>query len=34
MEKKYKHAPDFGISGNYNQQNVQLFKDKIIEHIK
>ena len=34
IQKKYKHAPDFGISGNYNQENAQLFKDKIIEHMK
>ena len=24
IQKKYKHAPDFGISGNYNQENAQL----------
>ena len=34
IQKKYKHAPDFGISGNYNQKNAQLFKDKIVEHMK
>lgn len=34
IQKKYKHAPDFGISGNFNQKNAQLFKDKIIEHMK
>ena len=34
IQKKYKHATDFGISGNYNQENAQLFKDKIIEHMK
>src|SRR5210317_1098115 len=34
IQKKYKHAPDFGISGNYNHKNAQLFKDKIIEHMK
>ena len=27
IQKKYKHAPDFGISGNYNQENAQLLKN-------
>lgn len=34
IQKKYKHAPNFGISDNYNQKNAQLFKNKIIEHMK
>ena len=34
IQKKYKHVPDFGISGNFNQKNAQLFKNKIIEHMK
>ena len=34
IQKKYKHATDFGVSGNYNWENAQLFKDKIIEHMK
>lgn len=34
IQKKYKHASDFGISGNFNQKNAQLFKDKIIKHMK
>jgi hypothetical protein len=34
IQKKYKHAPDFGVSGNYNLENAQLFKDKVIEHMK
>jgi hypothetical protein len=34
IQKKYKHATDFGLSGNYNLENAQLFKDKIIEHMK
>lgn len=25
IQKRYKHARDFGISSNYNQENVQLF---------
>jgi hypothetical protein len=34
IQKKYKHATDFEVSGNYNLENAQLFKDKIIEHMK
>jgi hypothetical protein len=34
IQKKFKHAPDFGVSGNYNPKNAQLFKDKIIQHMK
>jgi hypothetical protein len=34
IQKKFKHAPDFGISGNSSQENEKLFKDKIIEHMK
>jgi hypothetical protein len=34
IQKKYKHAIDFKVSGNYNPENAQLFKDKIIEHMK
>lgn len=34
IQKKYKQVPNFGISGNFNQKNAQLFKDKIIEHMK
>lgn len=33
FKKKYKHAGDFGISGNSNDKNTQLFKNKIIEHM-
>jgi hypothetical protein len=34
IQKRYKHAIDFKVSGNYNPENAQLFKDKIIEHMK
>jgi hypothetical protein len=34
IQKKFKHAIDFGVSGNYNPENAQLFKDKIIQHMK
>ena len=34
IQMKYKHAPDFGISGNYNKKNAKLWIDKIIEHMK
>jgi hypothetical protein len=30
IQKKYKHVTDFGVSGNYNLENAQLFKDKIL----
>jgi hypothetical protein len=33
IQKKYKHAIDFKVSGNYNAENARLFKDKIIEHM-
>lgn len=34
IQKKYKYAKDFGILGNFSQNNAQLFKDKIIRHMK
>ena len=34
LQKKYKHARDFEISGNYNLENAGLLKDKIIQHMK
>jgi len=33
IQKKYKHAPDFGISGNYNQENAQLLKDDQLDNM-
>jgi hypothetical protein len=34
LQKKYKHARDFEISGNYNKENAQLYKEKIIQHMQ
>jgi hypothetical protein len=34
IQKKFKHAPDFGVLGNYTPENAPLFKDKIIQHMK
>ena len=34
IQAKFKHAERFGIIGNYNKQNVELYKQKIMEHIK
>jgi hypothetical protein len=33
LQAKFKHAPDFGIPGNYNKANAQAFKDALIAHI-
>ena len=32
--KKFKHAGDFGILGDPNRKNFELFKDRIAEHIR
>lgn len=34
IRQKFKHAKDFGVMGNGNRENYELFKDKIIEHMK
>ena len=34
VRKKFKHAPDFGILGNPNRKNYELFKDRIVDHMK
>lgn len=34
VRRKFKHATDFGILGNPNRQNYELFKDKLVEHMK
>lgn len=34
VRKKFKHAPDFGILGNPNRKNYELFKDRIVGHMK
>ncbi|UAC47345.1 hypothetical protein K6959_11570 [Bacillus aquiflavi] len=34
LQKKYKHAGDFGIKGNYNKVNAELFEKEIIKHVE
>lgn len=34
VRRKFKDAPDFGVIDNPNRENVELFKDKITEHMK
>ena len=34
IQLKFKHANDFGVIGNPNRENFELFKDKVIEHMK
>lgn len=34
LQKKFNHAKDFGISGNYNPAQGDLFQRKLIEHMK
>ena len=34
VRQKFKHAPDFGILGNPNRKNYELFKDRIVGHMK
>lgn len=33
LAKKFKHAGDFGVKGNYNQQNVAKLKSAIEKHV-
>ncbi|HEU5128588.1 MAG TPA: colicin D domain-containing protein [Glycomyces sp.] len=33
LNKKFKHAEDFGIEGNNNRANQQKFKEALIEHV-
>ena len=33
IQKKYKHAPDFGVTGHWNKQNGEAFKQAILNHI-
>lgn len=33
LQKKWKHAPDFGVSGNYNKENANAFKEAIENHV-
>lgn len=32
--KKFKHADDFGVIGNPCRKNFEIFKNKIIDHMK
>lgn len=34
LQKKFKHAKDFGILGDYNSAKGNLFQRKLIEHMK
>jgi hypothetical protein len=34
VQKKFKHAADFGVIGNPNRENFELFKDKMAEHMR
>ncbi len=33
LHKKFRHAPDFGVSGNLNKGNVKKFAEAIKSHI-
>jgi hypothetical protein len=33
LAKKFKHANDFGVKGNYNHENVEKFKSAIEAHV-
>ena len=33
LQRKFKHAPDFGMMGNYNFNNRDLYRKKLIEHM-
>jgi len=33
LQKKFKHASDFGIIDNYNQPNAEKFKQILIKHM-
>ena len=34
LQKKFEHAKDFGVEGNYNPANSDLYQKKLIEHMK
>ncbi|WP_366665108.1 colicin D domain-containing protein [Microcoleus sp. bin48.metabat.b7b8b9.023] len=34
IQKKFKHAADFGISGNYNLQTAAAFAEAIQTHVQ
>lgn len=33
LQKKYKHAEDFGLSSNYSKQNAKAYQQAIISHL-
>ena len=33
LAKKFKHAADFGIKGNYNKENIAKFKAALEKHV-
>lgn len=33
LQKKYKHAKDFGVEGNYNPANAEKFGQAIKDHV-
>ncbi len=33
LQRKYKHAADFGVVGNYNRANGEMFADAITRHV-
>ena len=34
LQKKFEHAKDFGVEGNYSPANRDLYQKKLIEHMK
>ena len=34
LQKKFNHAKDFGVEGNFNPANRDLYQRKLIEHMK
>ena len=34
LQKKFKHAKVFGIDGNFNKKNLEVFKSEIIQHLR
>lgn len=33
LQRKYKHAKDFGVQGNFNPANAQKFEQALTEHV-
>lgn len=33
LAKKFKHAADFGVNGNYNKENIAKFKSALEKHL-